>query len=180
MKTKRMLSVLLPALLMAGCLISGTFSIKIELNNIETAFVNGIVSETVNLSDESEDWADHADKIERIESVNFDAIITNVLTTTETLSVYVSAVSTYSTAAQVLGAADAYPVLANYASPGSAKDTLTVVEAQALLQLSGANFTAVKNLLKTGAFTVYVASTGTEFQGSIAEANIYITFTASE
>lgn len=180
MKTKLLLSVLLPALIVAGCLISGTFSIKVSLNDIATAFEDGLVKQTVDLSAEDEEWADHADKIEQIESINFDAIVTNVLTTTETLSVYVSANSVYSTAAQVLGAADAYPVLVNYASPGSSRDTLTVLEAQALLQLSGDNFTAVKNLLKTGAFTVYVTSTGTAFEGSINEANIYITFTASE
>jgi hypothetical protein len=160
----------------AGCILSGTFVTEIEFVDVSTDFTNGVVSESVDLSD----YTDHASDIDRIERIDLEAIVQNDLSVADTIDAYVSATDSYTTRAQVKAATDAYPVLLKYVTkpgPGST-DTLTVVEARDLLQLTGSNWESIKTLLKTGTFTAYVTSTGNTAQGTIVKANLIITFTA--
>ena len=181
MKTLRRGSLAL-VLLLTGCLISGTFVIVIGLTGLATTFVNGMVKESVNLAAEDETWEDHADDIKRIDKITFDAIVTNTLSTATTLNVYISDNATYASGAAVMAGVgtDVYEVLIGYITKPNATDTLTVVEADALLRLTGANFEGVKALIESGVFCVYVTSSASVAQGQIDEANVYITFTAGE
>ena len=170
---------LILTMLLTGCLISGTFLIAIPFTLLSPSFVNGLVKECADLSDD-ETWDDHSDDIKRIDKITFDAVIGGNMGATDTVSVYIAGSgSSYTTAAQVEGATDTYPVLLGYVTNPSGVDTLTVAEADALLQLTGSNFESVKALVESGAFCVYVTSTGGN-AGSIDEANVYITFTAGE
>jgi len=175
MKTFLLLTAL--AVLAAGCILSAQWSLAVPFA-VDKQFNNGVISETVDLAQEDKTWNDHKDNIDQIEKVGFDAVITG-LAAGDTLDMYLSAKSSYASRAAVQGAADAYPLLLGYVAPGGT-DTLTRVEAEALLQLSGANFTNVKNLVKTGNFTAYITSSGGAAVGTIDTANVYITFTASK
>lgn len=178
MNTTKLLVLAGLALVAGGCIISSQLSLEVPFA-VDQPFVNGVIKETLNLGD-NDTWADNADKIEQIEKVEFDAVVVNALSAKDTLDMYVSATSTYTTRAQVKGASDAYPLLLNYVTPASSTDTLTRVESLPLLQLSGANFTNVKNLVKTGNFTAYITSSGGAAVGRIDTANVYITFTAGK
>ena len=167
-------------MLLTGCLISGTFLITIPFTLTSPDFEAGLVKECVDLNDD-ETWADHSDKIKRIDKITFDAIVSYNSGSVDTLSVYIAgSTSSYTTAAQVEGATDTYPVLLGYVTNPSGVDTLTVAEADALLQLSGSNFESVKALIESGAFCVYITNTGATSMATIDEANVYITFTAGE
>jgi len=176
MNAKRAILIAALTTVAAGCILSAQWSLFVPFA-VNQSFVNGIVKETVNLAEEDETWADHADEIEQIEKVEIDAVVVNALGEEDTLDMYVSATSSYATRAEVKAAVDAYPLLLDYVAPVGT-DTLTRVESQALLQLSGANFTNVKNLIKTGNFTAYITSSGNAVVGQIDTANVYITFTA--
>ena len=180
MKTRQILLVAAGALLLTGCIISATYQLEVPVT-VKESFINGIVKETLNLSEEDDTWADHQDDINRIEKVNFDAVVDNDGGEV-TLNVYVAESSTYASRAEVedaYDAGDALAVLLGYVAPADSWDTLTVAESEALLQLSGDNFTKVQNLLLTGNFTVYVTSTDA-VGGTIDTANVYITFTAGK
>lgn len=168
---------LLLVMLLTGCLFSGTFVITFHFIPGTPDFVNGLVKECVDLSSNTT-WDDHSDDIKRIDKITFDAVISNNVGAADTLSVYIAATTTaYTTAAQVEGATDVYPILLGYVTSLTGSDVLTVLEADALLQLTGSNFESVKALVESGAFCVYITSTGAT-SGSIDEANVYITFTA--
>lgn len=180
MKIKTVLMLATLTLVAAGCILSAQWSLKVPFK-VSEPFANGIVAKTVNLVEEDDTWADHSDQIDQIEKVGFDAVVVG-LTAGDSLDMYLSADSTYASRAAVLAAAtakDAFPLLLGYIAPGGT-DTLTRVEAEALLQLSGPNFTSVKNLVKTGLFTAYITKSGGAAVGSIDTANVYITFTASK
>jgi len=178
MNAKRIILIAALTIVAAGCILSAQWSLSVPFDVAEP-FVNGVVKRTVDLAVEDGTWNDHKDNIDQIEKVGFDAIVVNSLATTDTLDMYLSATSSYSTRAAVLAAADTYPLLLGYVVPVGT-DTLTRVEADALLQLSGANFTNVKNLVKTGNFTAYITSSGGAAVGQIDTANVYVTFTASK
>ena len=65
-------------LLLAGCILSGTFVIAISLSQVSTDFINGLVKESVDLGD-NETWDDHSDDIKRIDKITFDAVVKNDL-----------------------------------------------------------------------------------------------------
>jgi len=53
-----------------------------------------------------------------------------------------------------------------------------VVEAQQLWHSDQANLEAVKNLVKTGMFSIYVTSSTASASVTLDEMNLYVTFTA--
>jgi len=169
-------SLALVSLLAAGCILCGTFVAEVEFVEVNTNFTNGMIKETVLLSD----YTDHAEDIQRIERLDLEAIVVNAQATACSLDVYVSADSTFTSKAQVEASTNKYPVLLNYVTkPGpNSTDTLTILEASTLLQLTGSNWDSIKSLLETGLFTVYVTSTATPVSGQITRAIIIITFTA--
>jgi ABC-type Na+ efflux pump permease subunit len=179
MNARNLLLIAAVLLVAGGCqLISAQWSLSVPFA-VNKQFANGVIKETLNLPDLDETWADHADEINDIEKVEFDAIVVNALGTQDTIDMYVSATSTYTSRAQVQGAADAYPLLLGYVVPVGT-DTLTIAESQAYLQLSGDNFTHVKELVHTGNFTGYITSSGDASVGQIDTANVYITFTGGD
>jgi hypothetical protein len=168
----------LVSLLAAGCILSGTFVADVEFVDVATTFVSGLVKQDVDLSD----YTDHAEDIQRIDRIDLEAILVNGQATASNLDVYVSSNSAYTTKAAVEAglATDVLPVLLDYVTkPGpNSTDTVTILEARTLLQLTGANWDAVKALLETGLFTVYVTSTDASVSGEITKATLHITFTA--
>lgn len=175
MNRKKLLPILAVTTVVAGCILSAQWSLSVPFE-VDEPFTNGIVKKTVNLVDEDETWADHKDEIEQIEKVGFDAVVTG-LAAGDTLDMYLSPTSSYTSRTAVQAATDMYPLLLGYVSPGGT-DTLTRLEAEGLLQLTGTNFTNVKNLVKTGNFTAYITTSGGPAAGLIDTANVYITFTA--
>ena len=171
-------SLALVSLVAAGCILSGTFVADVEFVEVNTSFTSGLVSEDVDLSD----YTDHAEDIQRIERIDLEAIVFNGQATASNLDVYVSANNAYTTKAGVEGGVgtDVYPVLLDYVTkPGpNSTDTLTILEARSLLQLTGTNWESIKTLLETGLFTAYVTSTDPTVSGEIIKATIHITFTA--
>lgn len=174
---KRVILILLAAALLpvAGCLISSQTLVEIDFSG---TFNNGLLAESVNLADYDVTPAD----IQGIQKIDVDAIVVNALATADTVDVYLSANSTYTTRTQVKTANDVLPVLIGYITkPGpNGQDTLTVLEARNLLRFSEPNWTNLKNLVETGKFTVYVTSSGTAVQGQVVVANFYVTLNLKE
>jgi hypothetical protein len=161
-------------LISAGCIMSGTFTTDVE---VTADFNNGFEKEDVDITD-----VDHAEDIDRIERVDFEAIIRNDMATADTLNVYISTNATYASKAAVQGATDVYPLILGYvtkSTPVPSYDTLTITEARAILLIPGSNWDQIKEIVKTGIFTVYFTSTGGAASGAITEGTLFITFTAA-
>lgn len=160
--------------LVAGCLLSGTFLTDVEFS---AAFNNGFEKVGVDITE-----VDHADKIDRVERIDLEGIISNDLNTADTINVYISGDSTLSSKAEVQGASNAYPLILGYVTkpgPGSL-DTLTITEARAILREPGAHWSAITDLVKGGIFCIYFTSTGSGASGAVDTGTVIITFTASE
>jgi hypothetical protein len=176
MKNSKRLYWLIPAiaLVFAGCLTSVTELVTVPFSGNVT-FVDGLVYETVNLDEYDITTAE----IETIDKLDFDAVVQNDLAQSADLDLYVAADSTLRTAAAVRASSTVLPVFLGYSLPAGpgVTDTITIPEARAISQLSGDNWTAVKTLILTGKFTVYLTSSATNIQGTVDTANAYITFT---
>lgn len=163
------------ALLAAGCILSGTFVADVDFT---ASFTNGFEKVAVDLSD----YTDRAADIDRIERLDCEGIIRNDLSTKDTISVYISANATYTTKAAVEGATDAYPILLDYVTKSGTPptyDTLTVVEARAILKIPGTQWDQIKAIIKDGTFCIYFTSSGTSgASGAVTKGYLYITFTA--
>jgi len=175
MKTRLSVVLVTTAIVLGGCLFTGTFSIRVHLENLVADFSAGYLEQTVDLALLDDTWDEHSDDIERIEAIFLDAIVTNDTNEPDTLGVYIAEASS-------LPAADiptvARPLLTGYVVPAQATDILTVVEAQQLWHSDQANLEAVKNLVKTGMFSIYVTSSTASASVTLDEMNLYVTFTA--
>lgn len=176
MKKIILISVAILAVLISGCLLSGTFSFKVRLTNLEASFVDGYIKQTLNLADEADTWDEHDDEIAQIESIHLDAIVTNNTQSSATLAVYVAADSSL---VQSDFAGTALPILTDYVVSAQTTDTLTIPESLKLLHLTGSNWTEVQKLVKTGFFTAYASSSQKDASISIDVLNLYISFTTS-
>ena len=177
MNKKILLTLLSAMILVSGCLLSGTFSFKVRLTNLEANFSSGLVKETVDLSSRAQTWDDHKDEIAQIESMRMDAIVVNNTLSPDTLGIYVAADSNL---IQSSLAASALPVLTNYVVPAQTTDTLFLDEAMKLMHVTGSNWIALQRLIKTGMFTAYASSSVKDASIQIGQFNLYVSFTTTK
>lgn len=159
-------------LVAAGCILSAQYTMD---QDFTADFTNGFERVTIDLRD-----VDHFDKLDRIERLDLEAIIRNDLSAKDTLDVYICADSTLASKTAVEAATNAYPLILDYVTkPGPASyDTLTVIEARAILKVPGSNWEQVKTIVNSGLFSVYFTSTGTGASGAVTKGTLIVTFTA--
>lgn len=167
------------ALIVSGCILSGTFAITFYLEFPRNFSGSSFQAASVDLTTE-EDWDDHKDKIESIESVKMDGVVANNQQAADTFDVYISNIL-YASVAEFLAtpAADKAPLLLGVPLPGGVPTTFDAGETAAYLQLSEANFDKIEKIVLDGNFHVYLIGKSPTFDITLLKGTIFVTFTAS-
>lgn len=170
-----LLGLALLALVLGGCLVSGTF-IVVEVIEF-SATSSGFYAEAVDVSD-NEDWEDHKDDIDRIDVVGFEVWATNNSTTALTYSAYIDdpQPSLYTNATQVEN--NATLIVDGITIPGNVGVSQRVVSySESLSHI--ANTATLRTLVKSGQFDYYALTSGNT-TGTIDSVKVIITVSASQ
>lgn len=158
------------ALLSAGCIISGQFVILFDWGGIASTD-QALESEPIDLTSD-ETWQDHKDNIQNIVDVKFEVEIENLLGTTATGEVYMSATE-YTTVAAVR--ANAIRILYGIEVPGNSSTTVSFEESAQYQE----NLSEALDLLETGQFYIYGIAENIPFSVNIPQGSrLLVTFSA--
>ncbi len=162
----------LSAVILAGCLLTGTFVLVLDLPDI-TANSTGTFSAThVDLTDEDV-WQDHKDDIKNISDVRFRADFTAVGNTAEG-DIYFSSNGAYGTPDAVRAATDAFPVFSGLLVPVGQTVTMTFAESAQYRQ----NLDDALALIESGSFYVYVLTPSGPFELQLTDVHVLVNFDA--
>lgn len=169
-----LLTVLSAALLISGCLVSGTFTIVEEFSFTSA---NDIYFYPVDVTDE-EEWEDHKDDIDWIDIIGFELWITNNQVLPDTLAIYLDdfGADTLTSLAQLQ--ANAVKVFGDLAIAGGVGTQTHVTYGQSLGYIQ--NVAELRRLAKEGMFHYYGTSPGDGAAGyTIDSVRVVLTFEAS-
>ncbi len=157
-------------ILVAGCLISGTFVI---VESFSFTAQSGFYYYEIDLTNQS-DWEDHKDQIDAIDAVGAEFFITSTESGNVTFNVFVDSYSGSANPSAVPSSAKV--ILEDLdVAPG----TTHITYAQSLGYLK--NLDALKALVKTGKFDYYATSSGNEGTSfKVDSGKVIVTFSASE
>ncbi len=163
----------LVALLAAGCILSGQFTIVVNIDD-EIAYVNDVLnSAVVDLTNDAT-WKDHKDDIQNIIDVKFELTVVNNSSSEVTGEVYVSE-NEYTTAAGVQD--NATLVLSGIVVDANATRTISFTESAKYIQ----NLKTLLDLVKTGHFYVYGLAADPPFAITIQSGGrLLVTFSAGK
>ena len=159
------------ALLAAGCIVSGQFTIVINVDD-EIAYVDEVLnSEEIDLTDD-DTWEEHKDEIQNIIDVKFELTIQNSTSSSVTGEVYVSATE-YTTAQGVQD--NATLVISDVVIGPNATRTISFTESAKYIR----NLKTLLDLVKEGHFFVYGLAADPPFVITIQSgARLLVTFSA--
>ena len=176
MTTKRILMVLvgLGTLILAGCLISGTFVITLDINAFYSkSDGTQFTAHGVDLTTEQV-WIDHQDDIKNISDIRLRATFTEGLGNDAEGTVYFSANGTYTTPIAVIAASDAFVVFSGLTIPAGSSASVSFAESASYRQ----NLDQALDLVETGHFYVYVLTPSGAFDLYVSDIHILVTFDA--
>lgn len=168
------------ALLVAGCLVSGTFTVVIFIDNqtLDDNHPNGFYHYVVDLSEE-EDWDDHKDDIENIDIIGFDLWVTNMRNTATTFNAWVDDYGDAQITDPALLDGETTPILQDLAITAGPNVVTHISYAESLGHLT--NVAVLKAFVKGGQFRLYGRSEGTPTIGDdyiLDSVRVVVTFTA--
>ncbi len=169
-----LLTVLSAALLIGGCLMSGTFTIVEEFSFTSE---QAIYFYPVDVTDE-EEWKDHKDDIDRIDIIGFELWITNNQAAPDTLAVYIDdyGETEWNSLAQLQ--ANTVKVFGDLAIAGGVGTQTHVTYGQSLGYIQ--NVAELRRLAKEGRFHYYGTSPGDGAAGyTVDSVRVVLTFEAS-
>jgi hypothetical protein len=174
MKKISFASIIIMAMVFAGCILSGTFIIDQEFSFTASSADPYFVAIDITTN---EDWEDHKDKIDMIDAVGFKMEMNNQRGAEVTFNVYVAPYSDtkeYTTKDEL--DAHAYVVIEDLTVPAG-ESTLTYAQSLAHIK----NLTILKNYAKSGKFSYYGLATGGT-SGAAFEVNgeVILTVTAGK
>jgi len=143
------LSLIGALLLLAGCLVSGTFVVTIFIDGEDFTTFTGLYHYEVDLSTDS-DWEDHKDKIKNIDVIGVELWLTNNGEAATTFNVWIDDIGepVYTSVAPV--ASNATQILVDVSiDPGA--NHITYAESLPLIQ----NVATLKTLAESGQFHFY-------------------------
>ncbi len=162
----------LAAIILAGCLITGTFVLVLDLPTI-TANSTGTFSSTeVDLTEEDV-WEDHKDDVENITDVRFRADFTATGNTADG-TIYFSSNRLYQTPEAVRAASDAFIVFTGFSVPAGQTRTMTFAESAQYRQ----GLTEALELIESGEFYVYALTPSGPFELQLTDVHVLVTFDA--
>lgn len=168
---------ILTGLVVAGCLVSGTFVIVEEVSFDFTAD-SGFYWYPVDLNGNS-DWEDHKDDIDDIDAVGFEFTIENTSGVSSTFTVQFAAATGEADPSdeptEIPG--DAVTVISGLTVAAGATKTVTYAESLGMIS----NLAAFKAIIKSGRFDYYGTSSGGsgDFPFEVTHGKIIITVSAS-
>jgi hypothetical protein len=161
----------LVALLAAGCILSGQFTIVINIED-EIAYVNQVLNSAVIDLTTDETWKDHKDDIQKIIDVKFEVTVENSTSSAVTGEVYVSE-NEYTTAADVQN--NATLVLSGIVV--EANDTRTISFTESAKYIT--NLSTLLDLVEKGNFYIYALAADTPYVIKVQSgARLLVTFSA--
>ena len=180
LKSIKLLGPLGLALLFVGCLVSGTFTVVIFIDNqtLDDNHASGFYHYVVDLSEE-DDWDDHKDDIENIDIIGFDIWVRNMRSTATTFDAWVDDLSDAQITNPSLLDADATPILQDLTIGAGPNVVTHITYAESLGHLR--NVAALKAYVKSGTFRLYGRSVGTPTIGDdyiLDSVRVVVTFTA--
>ena len=165
---------LLGVFVLAGCLVSGTFILweSITLNAVSATFYRG----SVNLED-NEDWQDHNEDIDRVETVGFEVWMTNNSSNEIILNGYIDDPRTplYDEGEVV---ANTFQIIDSLPVPGNTSNERIVTYVESFDYID--NVADLKRLVKSGMFDYYGILSGTGVSGAIDSIKVVVTLNASD
>lgn len=163
----------LVALLAAGCILSGQFTIVVNIDD-EIAYVNQVLNSAVIDLTNDATWKDHKDDIQNIIDVKFELTVENNTSSAATGEVYVSE-NEYTTEAEVKD--NATLVLSGIVVDPNATRTISFTESAKYIT----NLKTLLDLVKTGHFYVYGLAAAPPFEITIQSGGrLLITFSAGK
>lgn len=173
-------ALLAATLLLAGCLVSGTFTIVVFISGqeLDDNHPNGFYHYVVDLTDE-EDWDDHKDDIENIDVIGFDLWVRNMRSTATTFNAWVDDLGDAQITNPALLDANATPILQDLVIAAGPDVVTHITYAESLGHLR--NVAALKAYVKGGQFRLYGHSEGTPTIGDdyiLDSVRVVVTFTA--
>ncbi len=150
-KMKKAVLLAVGAFFLAGCLVTGTFVITLNIDDFYSNSSGGFESHGIDLTNE-QIWKDHKDNIKNISDVRFRATIQNQSSDTATGQVYFSSDSTYTDPGAVTSADDAFLVFGGMTIPPGEEITVSFAESAGYRQ----NLKRALELIETGKFYMYV------------------------
>jgi len=174
------MALLTATLLLVGCLVSGTFTIVIFVDDeeLDDNHPDGFYHYVVDLTDE-EDWEDHKDDIENIDVVGFDLWVNNLRNTATTFNAWVDDLGDAQITNPALLDANATPILQDLTIAAGPDVVTHITYAASLGHLT--NVATLKAFVKGGQFRFYGRSEGTPIIGTDYEVDsvrVVVTFTA--
>ena len=173
---KGILGAVVALLILAGCLVSGTFITVIVIKDEDFTTQTGFYFEDVNLA-EDDVWEDHKDAIKDIDIVGFELWITNHESSARTFSCYINEASEpdYDNLSDV--EANATLILDDLPLAAGPDVQTHITYGQSFQYLK--NVDVLKNLAEDAAFDYYgISSGGTTSGYTIDTLKVIITFTA--
>ena len=177
-KTLRLTPVALIALLLTGCLLTGTFVVTVWYRNVDLTSATGFYYAMIDVTAEP-DWEDHKDEIKDVDEVGFELWMTNNTAAANTVDVYAAA-----------GAA----TLDGSSSKTDVQDDATLVLSLPLKAGVGTetfigyaksfsfihNLAEFKKMAETGKFKFFAMSAATPVDFTIDSVKVVVTFTAGK
>ncbi len=159
------------ALLLAGCLITGTFIADIMIRDFDVN-TDTFYAEQVDLT-EDEDWEDHKDDIKSIDLVGFELWINNTSGSAQSFKAFIDDANEQLYQTAVLVEANATVIL----------DELTLDPGDNYISYPNSfnylrNLETIRTLLEAGQFNAYGITTGGTFE--LDSMRVIVTFTAGE
>ncbi len=166
-----LLSGLLGALLLTGCIVVGTFVIDFEFAS--DASFTGLVHYDIDLTEDS-DWQDHKDKIKDIDNVGFVLQVTNHEASAVDVKMYIDNVGdpVYDNLTDIQDNADLILDNVTFAADGET----TIDWSTSLTKVK--NVSILKNFADSGIFRIYIVSSQPSVDVTIDFGVVVVTVTA--
>jgi len=174
--TKKTALLSLGVIFLAGCLVSGTFIITLDIEEFwSKSTTQEFEAHAVDLTTEQV-WIDHKDDIKNISDIRFRAVVEEELGNDATGVVYFSENGTYTSPDDVRSAADAFVVFSGLKIPANGALLVTFAESANYRQ----NLDLALELIETGKFYIYVLTPTGAFELYVHDIYILITFDAGQ
>ena len=168
----------LGALILAGCIVTGTFVITKKVDDF-TASTSGLFDAAFVDVTQEEIWQDHKDDIKYISDVRFRGTIRNTSSNLAAGQIYFSYTGTYTTPAEVREASDAgdaFVVFSGFTIQPQGQYFLSFAESSQYRQ----NLDEALKLLESGQFYMYALTPEDVFSLQVTKAYVMLVLDAGK